>query len=281
MTSKVFQRTIVSLSIVVILTLGGVGFLIWNEQVDPEPPLGDGSSSPPEGNAEERSAGKFDSRLANRAAVLRSGSAGDDKKSKEAPEKAEAAKSYRVDSDTSRVYVKVGTATRLGHPHGVEGKLKAGKITLGAGGEFTFDMTTFSADTAEARKKVGLEGKKVSENEAKKVTTTMRSADVLDVEKYPTAVYTITTIKPADKQETGDPGTYQVNGRFTLHGTEQPLQFKAKLERTDKEGVLKLSGSFTIKQTDHGMKPYSAAGGLARSTDELTIHGELFLSPAK
>jgi len=84
----------------------------------------------------------------------------------------------------------------------------------------------------------------------------MLSADVLDVEKFPTSTCKIIMIKPAERQEAGAPGAYQVNGRFAMHGGEQPLQFKAKLERTDKEGVLKLSGSFVIKQTDYGMKPY-------------------------
>src|SRR5262249_55395160 len=191
------------------------------------------------------------------------------------------AKTYQVDTDSSRVYAKVGSATRIGHPHGVEGKLKSGNISPGAGGELVFDLSAFKADTQEARQKVGLEGKKVTENEAKKVNEAMRSAEVLDVEKFPTATYTIIAIKPAEKQEAGAPGMYQANGRFALHGAEQPLQFKAKLERTDKEGRLKLSGSFAIKQTVYGVTPYSAAGGLAKVADELEIVGELLLGPAK
>src|SRR5438067_1391208 len=83
------------------------------------------------------------------------------------------AATYEVDVSASRVYVKVGIATRLGHEHGVEGNLKSGKLTPGGEGELIFDMTSFMADTAEARKRVGLDKKKVSENEAKKVTEAM------------------------------------------------------------------------------------------------------------
>ncbi|HEY7426420.1 MAG TPA: YceI family protein [Gemmataceae bacterium] len=186
---------------------------------------------------------------------------------------------YQVDADASRIYVKVGTATRLGHEHGVQGKLKSGKLTLGGGGELVFDMTSFTADTAEARKRVGLEKKKVSANEAKKVTQSMRGTDVLDVTKYPTATYRIDSITPLDKQAAGDPGTYQVEGSFTLHGTVQKLPFKAKVERGDKGRVLRMSGTFTIKQTDYGIKPYSAAGGLAKVANELEISGDLELKP--
>jgi polyisoprenoid-binding protein YceI len=185
-----------------------------------------------------------------------------------------------VDTKASFVYVKVGIATRLGHEHGVQGNLKSGTLTLGGEGELVFDMTSFMADTPEARKRVGLDRKKVSENEAKKVTEAMRGAEVLDVAQYPTATCRLASITPLDKQAAGQPGMYQLEGRFTLHGTEKKLQFKANLERTDREGVLKLTGSFTIKQTDYGIKPASAAGGLARAADELTIMGDLILQPA-
>jgi polyisoprenoid-binding protein YceI len=258
MATGYFRWTIICLLVVVIVMLGFVSFLIWNQQVDHERPIAhDSSRQRATGSGEEESEDKSDSKPA------------------------EGAKTYRVDADASRIYVKVGSATRIGHPHGVEGNLKSGKISLGGEGELVFDMSSFKADTQEARKKVGLEGKKISENEAKKVNDAMLSTDVLDVGKFPTAAYKITALKPADEQEAGAPGMYQVAGRFTLHGTEKPLQFKAKLERTDKEGVFKLSGSFAIKQSDYGVTPYSAAGGLAKVADELEISGELLLSSAK
>ena len=37
----------------------------------------------------------------------------------------------------------------------------------------------------------------------------------------------------------------------------------------------------TGKQTDHGITPYSAVGGLVKVTDALEITGELLLGPAK
>jgi polyisoprenoid-binding protein YceI len=187
---------------------------------------------------------------------------------------------YEADADLSKVYVKVGIATRLGHEHGVEGKLKSGKLTFGGEGELVFDMTSFTADTVAARKYVGLGDKEMSENEAKKVTEAMRSATVLNVEKYPTATFRIASITPLDEQAAGKPGMYRLEGKFTLHGTERKLQFKAKLDRTDKDGLMKLSGSFPILQTDYGIKPATAAGGVVKAADELTISGELFLRNA-
>ncbi len=194
---------------------------------------------------------------------------------------AKAAANYQVDPAGSRLYVKVGSATRLGHPHGVEGRVKSGTIAFGGQGELVFDMNSFTADTAEARKRAGLEGKKVSENEAKKVTETMRGNEVLDVAQFPTATFKITAVTPQDKQAAGQPGTYQLEGKFTLHGTEKPLHFKATLERTDQPGIFKMTGAFTIKQTDYGMTPYSTAVGLVKVADELEISGDLVLHPMK
>jgi polyisoprenoid-binding protein YceI len=187
---------------------------------------------------------------------------------------------YEVDVKASRIHIKVGTATRLGHEHGIEGNLKSGKVVFGDKGELVFDMASLTADTSEARKFVGLEKKKISQNEAKKVTKTMRSADVLDVEKHPTATFSISALKPLDKQAAGEPGAYQVEGAFSLHGTDNKLEFKAKVEKADKEGQLKATGKFTIKQTDYSMKPYATAGGLAKVADELEISGYLVLKPA-
>jgi polyisoprenoid-binding protein YceI len=190
------------------------------------------------------------------------------------------AKAYRVDTEASKVFVKVGRATRLGHDHGVEGGLKSGKVTPGGEGELVFDMASFEADTQQARDRVGLGRKRVSANEAKKVTDAMRT-EVLDVARFPTATCKIRSLTPLAKQAAGEPGDYQVEGTFTLHGKEQPLQLKARLERTDKEGVLRMTGSLTIRQTDYGMTPLSVMGGLAKVADEVKITGELVLVPAR
>jgi polyisoprenoid-binding protein YceI len=186
----------------------------------------------------------------------------------------------QVDTDSSRVYIKVDTATRFGHAHGVQGNLKSGKMTLGGDGEFAFDMASFVADSAEARKRVGLDQKKISDADARKVTEAMRGSGVLDVGRFPTASFRITSIAPLDKQAAGQPGRYQLDGRFTLHGTEQKLQIEAKVEKTATDGVLRMTGSFSIKQTDYGMTPYSALGGLAKVADELTISADIVLKSA-
>jgi polyisoprenoid-binding protein YceI len=141
-----------------------------------------------------------------------------------------------------------------------------------------FDMASFTADTQEARKRAGLADKRVSASEAKQVTAAMRGTGVLDVERYPTATFRITAVTPLDKQAAGQAGAYQLEGKLTLRGKERPLKVKAKAE-PGRNGALKMTGSFSLRQTDYGMTPYSALGGLARVADELEISAELSLSP--
>src|SRR5689334_2994228 len=55
----------------------------------------------------------------------------------------------QIDVEKSRVYIRVGKK-KLGHEHGVEGKIKSGSIDLTATknpGEIEFDMASFLADT--------------------------------------------------------------------------------------------------------------------------------------
>lgn len=192
-------------------------------------------------------------------------------------------KVYQVDAAASRIFVKVGSATALGHPHGVEGQLKSGKASFGGEGEMVFDMSSFAADTAESHKRTGLEREKTPASDAKKITETMRGKDVLDVARFPTATFHISAMRPLGRQAPGAPGMYQLDGKFTLHGVKKDIQIKAKVEAPpEQNGRTKLTGSLTIKQSDYGIKPYSTFGGVVRVSDQLEIFGDLVLdSPAK
>ena len=95
----------------------------------------------------------------------------------------------------SRAYVFV-SKTGFGHEHGVVGRIKQGRIDLNAAtnaGSIVFDMASFTADTPEARKFVGLEGTTDASTQ-QQVNTNMRGADVLDVARHPTATFTIKQI---------------------------------------------------------------------------------------
>jgi polyisoprenoid-binding protein YceI len=181
----------------------------------------------------------------------------------------------QIDVEKSRVFILVGKKG-LGHEHGVEGKIKSGTINLKAEkdvGEIEFDMTSFAADTDRARKYVGLE-ESVSASTRRKVSKTMLGPDVLDVEEFPKATFTIESALHK-KTKQGRP-VVELKGEFTLHGKTRPLTLQA--EPSQKEGHWNLRGDFTIRQTDFGITPYSAALGTIGVADQLKIFGDLWIT---
>ena len=180
-----------------------------------------------------------------------------------------------IDLQQSRVYVFVGK-TGLGHDHGIEGLLRAGELQLGAernAGRLEFDLRSFTADTAAARAYVGLAGQ-TDRKTADKVTANMLSPAVLDVGRFPTAVFEATAITPLPRQG-NQPQQYQLTGDFTLHGIKRQIRFPAQAEAA--QGLMHLRGSFAIRQTDFQITPYSQAFGAVGVADQLTIYGDLWL----
>jgi polyisoprenoid-binding protein YceI len=188
--------------------------------------------------------------------------------------------SANIDLETSRIYVFVGKKG-FGHEHGVEGKLKEGTLQLGkeqAAGKLVFDMASLDADTEAARKYVKLDPR--FDQDKQEINKTMKGKDVLDVEQHPTATFEISSAKQAAQAEGGQGTAYELKGNFTLRGKSRPLTLTATLSEGE-NGKSRLTGNFKIKQTDFGIKPYSAGFGLAAVTDELVIYGDLQMTPTR
>jgi polyisoprenoid-binding protein YceI len=184
----------------------------------------------------------------------------------------------KIDVQTSRVYVFVAKKG-AGHDHGVEGRLTAGAVRLGAAanaGELTFDLLTFQADTDAARRYVGLPPGTDAATQAK-VTANMHGSGVLDVAQFATAKFVIHSVTPVTAQ--GLPGTpYQFDGELELHGVKRAIRFLSGAE-TIEGGRVRIRGGFTLKQTDFGITPYSKLLGAVGVADELRIYGDLVLTP--
>jgi hypothetical protein len=181
-----------------------------------------------------------------------------------------------INLKASRVFIFVGKVG-LGHEHAVVGRLKSGSVRLGArsqAGQMVFDMRSFVADTAEARKYLHLEGETPASRQ-KEVTANMVGADVLDVRRHPTATFKIDAALPLKYPSKAGHPMYRLQGEFTLHGVKRPLKFDT--EAIEKESGVHIRGAFDIRQTDYGIEPYSKAFGAVGVTDELTIYGEIHL----
>lgn len=87
------------------------------------------------------------------------------------------------------------------------------------------------------------------------LTTKLKSADFFDVEKFPTATFTSTSIAP-----TGD--TFDVTGNLALHGVTKGVTFPAKI--TIDNGALTATAEFTINRNDWGISYPGVADDLIR-----------------
>ncbi len=182
-----------------------------------------------------------------------------------------------VNTEFSRVYVHVDK-TGLGHEHGVEGRIKNGVVRLGAeqdAGWMVFDMVSFLADTAVARKFIGLSGT-TDPSTQKKVNANMLGPHVLDTKRFPTAWCKIRSSRLLPEKSPRGLPQYQFEGEFTLHGVTQKGQVIAEVE--EKNGWLHIRGGFAILQSQFGIKPYTTALGTIGVADRLTIYGDLWVA---
>jgi len=177
----------------------------------------------------------------------------------------------------SRVYAFVGK-TGLGHDHGVVGQIKRGHIDLAAtrdAGGLEFDMTTFVADTPEARRFVRLAGETDASTQ-QQVNANMKGSDVLAIARFPTSTFVIKQVAKLDQPSQRNLPQYQLSGDFTLHGVTRPIQVVAEAE--DQNGWTHLRGGFTMLQSQFGITPFTKAFGAVGVADQLTIWGDLWIA---
>lgn len=182
-----------------------------------------------------------------------------------------------IDSKTSRVYVFVGK-TGFGHEHAVSGFVKSGDIHLGnaqQAGSIVFDMTAFTADSAEARRAIGLGGT-TDASTAREVTQNMLGGYVLNVRKYPTSTFTIDSALPTGKQSQAGNPLYELKGTWELHGTKRPLAIP--VEVVDQQGSYLVRGRFAMLQSQFGITPFTKALGAVGVTDRLIVTGYIVVA---
>jgi polyisoprenoid-binding protein YceI len=101
--------------------------------------------------------------------------------------------------------------------------------------------------------------------EIRKVTAAMRT-DVLDVAHHPEIRFESTALT-----RTGD--GFRVTGKLTLVGKTQDVTVDIKT--TISPDTLRAVGTFEVKQTAFGIRPYHGGpGGLVRVADQVTFHFE-------
>jgi polyisoprenoid-binding protein YceI len=176
------------------------------------------------------------------------------------------ARSYTISADESNVWVFVGKAglfSALGHDHEIGIKSFSGSVNVpqsgAGGGALELDIETKSFVVLD---------KEVDDKDRTKIFTAMHN-DVLESEKF--QKITFKSVSVSDLKPTGE-GSYSLtlNGDLTLHGVTKRIALPATVAITP--GQLRAVGKYTLKQTDYGIKVYSAGGGTVKVKNEVVVN---------
>lgn len=107
----------------------------------------------------------------------------------------------------------------------------------------------------------------ISSKEREKVIATARN-DMLAVKEFPQIQFESTRLRPQSDH------CFEVEGRLTIRGISRPVSLDVSL-RPGHAGHLELSGTATVKLSDYGLKPPSAALGAIGTRDNVTVHFSL------
>ena len=161
---------------------------------------------------------------------------------------------YALGPDNATLTVrtgKTGAAAKAGHDLLIEVTSWKGELTLGDG-----SALALTADPASLRVIEGTGGIQALGDEDKEGIRQTIAAEVLQtdpIEFHSTSV-------------TSTGAGLEVDGELLLRGRRNPLSFALTL---GDDGTL--AGSARFKQTDWGMKPYSALFGTLKVTDEIEV----------
>jgi polyisoprenoid-binding protein YceI len=143
----------------------------------------------------------------------------------------------------------VGSKVTGSHDGGFKGV--DGEIVV-AGGDPTQSRVTVDIDTTSIW------------SDTERLTGHLKSPDFFDVEKFPTARFTSTSIVP-------DGAGYRIDGNLDLHGVTKNISFPATIELAD--DAVKAKAEFVLKRFDWGIVYPGKADDLIR--DEVVVRLDL------
>lgn len=165
-----------------------------------------------------------------------------------------------VDPHASVIAVTVrraGLMARLGHDHVVATHALSGYAAPGLNrADLAFRLDQLRVDEPEQLREADI-GTRPS-SQAIGGTRKNMLGPALEAERYPMVIL---------HAETGKSGLLRV--AVTLHGVTRWLELPATIEPDAHE--LKVQGQARLKQTDFGITPFSAGGGLLAVQDELAV----------
>jgi polyisoprenoid-binding protein YceI len=187
---------------------------------------------------------------------------------------------YTVDaahSELEFLVYKAGTFAAFGHNHTVEAHGLQGDVYLAPAFKdsifsLTLPVKDFEVDRAEARAMAGADfASKPTAADIKGTTEHMLGADCLDAAQYPEVSVQSVSVG-------GSEAKAEMTLRITLHGTARDI--KVPMAVSSQGDDLTASGDLELKQSEFGIKPYSALGGSLQVADTLKVHFKILTRKA-
>ncbi len=177
-----------------------------------------------------------------------------------------AARTYSIVASESSFWVYVGKAgllSGLAHNHNIGVKTFSGRVIIPEAGASAGTLE-LNADT----KSLTILDKEVSDKDRAEITSSMNTI-VLETGTYPKISFRSGSV--SDLKEAGNNNySFTLNGDLTLHGATKRIAVPVTATITPQQ--LKASGKYTLRQSDFGIKPYSAAGGTIKVKNEVVVN---------
>jgi len=162
------------------------------------------------------------------------------------------AASVPIDTQGSTLTIHVfksGLFSGFAHDHEIAAPLSSGSV----------DAAALAVECRFDARRLAVLDREASAGERAKIEETMRSAKVLDVERFPEIAFISRKVQPTGGNK------YDVTGDLTLHGVTHTLTFSVVLATHHYKGTVRL------KQSDFGITPISLAGGSVKVKDTVEI----------
>lgn len=184
---------------------------------------------------------------------------------------------FALDPDKSavRIYVfRGGRAARLGHNHILSAPRFVGFYFLPSAGasngrfdlEFRLDQLEF--DNPAARSALGSTFTSIlSREDVEGARSHMLGADSLQADEFP-------LVRVHSVRIAGESPKFAADIQIGMHGQTREMWVPVNVEGLPDH--LSVAGSFVLRQTDFGAKPYSILGGFLAVQDEVVIEFKLF-----
>ncbi len=161
---------------------------------------------------------------------------------------------------------KAGLLSSFGHDHNIGVKSFSGKVVVPeagtGGGSLELEVNAQSLVLLDT---------KPSEEDRKKITNSMHN-EVLESAKYQKISFKSVSISDL-KSAGAESYTFTLNGDLTLHGVTKRIALPVNAKINAQQ--LRAGGKYTLKQSDFGIKPFSAVGGAVKVKNEVVVNFDI------